>query len=254
MSTPHVVIVEDALAVAHAAQRLIVSAAQRAIAERGTFSIALAGGSTPKILYELLAKGLPSEPPQLPRWPFDWANVHVYFGDERCVPPDDEQSNYRMAFESLLSKVPLPEANVHRMVGEIIPGEAAKEYGRLLKDKFGDGGIDLVLLGMGDDGHTASLFPHTPALDEPHHRCVAQFVEKSTTGESWRITLTAPFLNRSREILVLVGGARKADLLAEVLHGPRDPHRLPIQMIQPVNGEMVWIVDKPAGKSLKTLD
>jgi 6-phosphogluconolactonase len=245
MPTPHLIVVKDAAAVAHAALRLFVDAATRAIEERGAFSVALSGGSTPKVLFELLAKGEPSTP----AWPFDWNRVHIFFGDERCVPPDHVESNYKMAYDTLLSRVPLPTSNVHRMKGEIDPNEAAKEYGQTLKHLYGDGGLDLVLLGMGDDGHTASLFPGTPALDETHHRVVAQLVEKSTTGRSWRITMTAPFINRSREVAVLMAGAGKADRLAEVLHGPRDPHRLPIQLIQPA-GRMVWIVDEAASAKL----
>jgi 6-phosphogluconolactonase len=150
----------------------------------------------------------------------------------------------------MLSKVPIPPSNVHRMKGELEPNEAAKEYGLTLKHMFGDGGPDLVLLGMGDDGHTASLFPGTPALDETHHRVVAQFVEKSTTGRSWRITMTAPFINKAREVAVMVAGAGKADRVAEVLNGPRDPHRLPIQMIQPASGRLVWLLDEAAAGKL----
>jgi 6-phosphogluconolactonase len=155
-----------------------------------------------------------------------------------------------MANDELLSKVPIPPQNVHRMRGEIDPNEAAKEYGQLLKQQFGDGGLDLILLGMGDDGHTASLFPHSEALKETHHRCVAHFVEKSTTGKSWRITLTAPFINKAAEVVVLVAGAGKAARLNEVLRGPRDPERLPIQMIHPA-GHMVWVVDEAAAGEWK---
>lgn len=248
MPAPHLIVVKDLGALAHAALRLFVDAATTAIAERGSFSVALAGGGTPKALYELLAKGEPTRP----MWPFDWNRVNVFFGDERCVPPDHADSNYKMAYDTLLSKVPIPPSNVHRMKGEIEPAnEAAKEYGQTLKHMFGDGGLDLVLLGMGDDGHTASLFPGTPALDETHHRVVAQFVEKSTTGRSWRITMTAPFINKAREVAVLVAGAGKADRVAEVLNGPRDPHRLPIQMIDPSSGRLVWLLDEAAAGKLK---
>jgi 6-phosphogluconolactonase len=189
----------------------------------------------------MLARGEPTQP----RWPFDWNNVHIYFGDERCVPPDHADSNFRMANETLLSKVPISPQNVHRMRGECKPNEAAKEYGQMLKDQFGDAGLDLILLGMGDDGHTASLFPHTAALKETKHRCVAHFVEHSTTGASWRITLTAPFINRASEVLILVAGGSKAARLNEVLHGPKDPERLPIQLIQPA-GQLLWIIDDAA--------
>jgi 6-phosphogluconolactonase len=247
MPSPHIVIAKNPETLTHDALRLVVDAATKAIAERGTFSIALSGGSTPKALYQLLAKGEPSKP----AWPFDWNRFHVFFGDERCVPPDHPDSNYKMASEALLSHVPIPPTNVHRMKGEIDPNEAAKEYGQTLKHIFGDsGGVDVNLLGMGDDGHTASLFPGTPALDETHHRVVAQFVEHSTTGKSWRITMTPPFINRSREVFVIVVGKGKAKRLNEVLHGPRDSHRLPIQLIQPA-GQMVWLLDEAAASELQ---
>lgn len=242
MASPHVTVVKDPDAVAHAALRLFVAAAEKSIADKDSFSVALSGGRTPHELFRLLARGPATEPRE---WPFDWAKVFVFFGDERCVAPDHPDSNYKLANEELLSKVPIPAGNVFRMRGEIDPNEAAKEYGRMLKSRFGEGGLDLVFLGMGEDGHTASLFPYSPALKEQEHCCMAQFVEKSTTGQSWRITLTAPFINRSAEVLVLVDGANKAAVLREVLHGKRDPERLPIQLIQPA-WRMVWVVDEAA--------
>jgi len=159
------------------------------------------------------------------------------------VPPDHKDSNYRMAREALLSKVPIPGDNVYRMAGERDPNTAAREYGQMLKEKFGDGGIDLVLLGMGDDGHTASLFPETEALDETKHRCVANFVPKLNT---WRLTLTAPFINRSAQVILLVSGASKAQRLQEVLEGAPDPRRLPVQLIKPASGRLTWLVDAAA--------
>jgi 6-phosphogluconolactonase len=245
MASPHLLIVQDAPAVAHAALRLFVDAAVDTIEEKGSFSVALSGGSTPKLMFELLARGEDTAT----QWPFDWSKVKIFFGDERCVPPDHPESNYRMAKETLLDKVPIEEANVHRMKGEIDPNEAAKEYGELLKQNFADGGLDFVMLGMGEDGHTASLFPYSAALAETEHRCVAHYVEHSTTGKSWRITLTIPFLNKSKEIAVLVSGAAKSKRLQEVLHGPRDPQRMPIQSIQPA-GKMVWIIDKAAAANI----
>jgi 6-phosphogluconolactonase len=152
-----------------------------------------------------------------------------------------------MARQTLLSNVPIPGDNVYRMRGDAQPPEqGAKEYGLLLKEKFGDGGLDLIYLGMGEDGHTASLFPATAAASETHHRCVAQFVENSTTGKSWRITLTAPFINRCREVVLLVAGANKAKVLASVLEGPREPQKLPVQLIQPASGRLTWLIDAAA--------
>lgn len=237
MIDPEIVVVPTPEDLAHRGADRFIASAARAIAERGRFTVALAGGSTPKALYTLLAKD-----PY--RSEIDWAKVHVFFGDERTVPPDHSDSNYRMARETLLSKVPIPDDNVHRMRGEIDPEEAAADYGRMLKEEFSDGGLDLTLLGMGDDGHTASLFPHTTALGEREHRCVANHVEKLNT---WRLTLTAPFINRSKQVLVLIAGAGKAERVAEVLEQADDPERLPIQLIDPrPAGELVWIMDSAA--------
>jgi len=229
-------VLPDAAAVAREAAERVVAAANRAADEGRTFSVALAGGSTPKALYELLAS-------EAYRSRVDWTKVEVFFGDERNVPPDHKDSNYRMAHQALLSKVPIPGDNVYRMAGDLDANEAAKEYGQVLKEKFGDGGIDMVLLGMGDDGHTASLFPDTAALDERKHRAVANYVPKLNT---WRITLSAPFINRSREVLVLVAGASKAARVQEVLEGPPDPRRLPVQLIAPPEGTVTWLLDAGA--------
>ena len=173
MNSPEIKVLPDLPSLVREAAERIATAAGQAIANHGSFTLALAGGSTPKPVYELLAQ----EPY---RSQIDWEKVEVFFGDERCVPPDSPQSNYRMANEALLSKVPIPAGNVHRMRGEIDANQAATEYGQLLKDRFGDGGLDLVLLGMGPDGHTASLFPGTDALRETHHRCV----DRRRTGTS----------------------------------------------------------------------
>ena len=238
MLHPEIKVLPDPAAIAVEAAGRIARAAEEAVALAGRFTIALSGGSTPKLLYQLLAEGA--------RDVIDWAKVEVFFGDERCVPPEHPESNYRMARETLLSKVPIPGDNVYRMRGEIEPQEAAKEYGLMLKEKFGDGGLDLVLLGMGDDGHTASLFPGTPAVSETHHRVVANYAEHSTTGKSWRITMTAPFINRSRAVMLLVAGASKAKVLADVLEGPRQPEKYPVQLIQPASGKITWLVDVAA--------
>ena len=233
---PEIKVLPDAPEIAHESAERVVAAASRAAEEGRNFSIALSGGSTPKALFELLAS-------EAYRSRIDWPRVEVFFGDERTVPPDHKDSNYRMAREALLAKVPIPGHNVYRMAGERDPNTAAKEYGQMLKEKFGDGGIDLVLLGMGDDGHTASLFPETEALNETKHRCVANYVPKLNT---WRLTLTAPFINRACEVLFLVTGASKAPRLHEVLEGPPDPRRLPVQLIKPAGGRVIWLVDAAA--------
>jgi 6-phosphogluconolactonase len=233
-------VVPDAKAVAVEAADRVAAVARHAIAERGKFSIALSGGSTPKVLYALLT----NEPY---RSRIDWSKVHILFGDERAVAPDHKDSNFKMADEALLSKVPIPKNQVHRMKGELgeKADEAAKEYGLMLQADFPDG-LDVVLLGMGGDGHTASIFPGTTATRETKHRVVGYFAENSSTGKSWRITMTAPFINQAREIMVLTAGADKAERLKEVLEGPQDPQRLPIQLIKPSHGKIVWIMDSAA--------
>ena len=235
---PHleIKVLPDAAELPHeAAERIVTAAAAKLADIDHLFSLVLSGGSTPKLLYELLA----SDPY---RCRLNWSKVEIYFGDERCVPPDHPESNYLMAHTAMLSKLPIPEPNIHRMRGELPPEQAATEYGQLLKVKFHHGGPDMVLLGMGDDGHTASLFPGTAALDEQHHRCVANHVEQLKT---WRITMTYPFLNRAAAVMILVEGAKKAQRLHEVLEGPRDLKRLPIQGIHPA-GKLTWLVDAAA--------
>jgi len=236
MIQPEIRVFADPAGVAREAASRVVKAAREAIDQHGRFSVVLSGGSTPRMLYELLAS-------DEFRDQIDWTHTLVYFGDERTVPPDHPDSNYRLASESLLKRVPIPGDNVYRMRGEIDPEEAAMEYGQMLKEHFADAGPDLVLLGMGQDGHTASLFPYTPALKQTKHRCVANRIEKLNTT---RITLTAPFINRSAQVLILVTGANKAARVAEVLEGPRDPDRLPIQLIQPASGRLTWLLDAAA--------
>ena len=239
MTSPEIKVLPTPQDVAREAADRIVRLADEAIAANDRFAIALSGGSTPRLLYEMLAR----EPS---RSQLDWTKVEVFFADERCVPPDHSDSNYRMVRETLLSKVPIPGDNVYRVSSEHDPEHGAKAYGQMLKEKFADGGLDLVVLGMGEDGHTASLFPDTPALDETGHRAVANHVERSTTGKSWRVTMTAPFINRARRVMILVTGANKAARVSEVLEGPRDPRRLPVQLIAPASGKLTWLLDAAA--------
>jgi 6-phosphogluconolactonase len=236
MTGPQIKVLPDPNAIAHEAAERIVALAQASIRLRDGFAISLSGGSTPKALYELLATAVFRDR-------IDWTKVEVFFGDERCVPPDHHDSNYRMAREAMLSKVPIPGDNIYRIRGEIEPEKAAIEYGQMLKEKFADGGPDLVLLGMGDDGHTASLFPGTEALKETKHRCVSVYVKKF---DAWRVTMTAPFINRADNVIVLVAGVSKAPVAQQVLEGPPDPQRLPIQLIQPASGKLTWLMDVAA--------
>lgn len=224
---------------AEAAARAFVEEAARAIDERGRFAVALAGGSTPEATYEILARDHAGD--------VDWPNVHVFFGDERTVPPDHEDSNYRMARESLLERVPM--GSVHRMRGELPPEEAAASYEGELKEFFGETPpvLDLVMLGIGPDGHTASLFPETSALEVTDRLVVANPVPKLDTT---RLTLTAPVLSSARAVDFLVAGEGKAEALREILEGDADPRRYPAKLVRPPGGP-TWMVDRAAAQSLR---
>lgn len=247
-ATPDIQVFADAGEVARAAALRFVELARASINTNGRFSVALAGGSTPKRIYELLAGG--EFAAQL-----YWPGVHVFFGDERSVPPDHADSNYRMANESLLSRVGLPAENVHRMRGEGDAVANARLYEDELRDFFGDTAawpeFDLVMLGMGDDGHTASLFPGTHALDARSAWVAANWVEKLDT---YRVTLTAPAINHARQVMFIVTGAGKAERLHEVLYGAPDPVRLPSQLIQPRAGALAWFLDEAAAAKLSRKD
>ena len=207
------------------------------VRDRGECRIALAGGRTPRPVYEQLAAA-----DRAPR--VRWSAVQVFFGDERCVPPDDEQSNYRMARQSLLCRVPIPEQNVHRIHGEIEPEEAAQRYAV----RLGDTPLDLVLLGMGDDGHTASLFPNTPELGETTARTV---VTDSPKPPHTRISLSLRTLGEARRVLFVVAGASKAERLSEVLAQAQSPSpTVPAAMVRSANGPPEWFVDELAAARL----
>lgn len=227
---------------ADAAARQIVERGQAAIDERGAFSIALSGGSTPRELHRRLAA------PPLSRQ-IDWSRVHVWFGDERCVPPDDPDSNYRMAAETLLSHVGVPAHQIHRMKGELPPEEAAAAYEQELRDAFGANPpcLDVILLGMGDNGHTASLFPGLTAVHEQRRWVMAEYVAEVSM---WRLTLTPPVLNLGREVMFLVTGAGKASMLHDVLEGPFAPDERPAQIVRPSPGEVIWLIDAAAASKL----
>lgn len=224
-----------------------VRAAQEAIRERGRFAAALSGGSTPRGLYALLAD---DKEPFRPR--LEWGLVHFFWGDERCVPPDHPESNFRMAREALLSKIPLPPENVHRVRTEWgEPADIAEDYDKELRRFFdpGDGGLpqfDLILLGMGADGHTASLFPRTEALGEREKLVAANWVEKLGAH---RITLTLRLINNAARVLFLVTGPDKAKALESVLRGPWRPAELPAQAVRPTAGGLLWLADAAAASS-----
>jgi 6-phosphogluconolactonase len=210
----------------------ILAQAHQALGERNEFRIALSGGNTPIRIYTRLA----AIGHDLP-----WELTRITFGDERCVPPDDRQSNFRMAQETLLAPAEVPEKSILRMRGEIDPQIAAQEYQDqldLLATQRGEPIYrhDLILLGLGDDGHTASLFPGTVALDETIRRVVANFVPKL---DAWRLTFTLPLINRARHVCFLVGAAKNADLIERVLEG--DP-QFPASRVNPSSGQVTWII------------
>ena len=197
--------------------------------------MALAGGSTPRSMYAQLAAA-----------PFasmvEWSKVQVLWGDERCVPPDDKASNYRMAREALLDHVPVAAANVHRIRGEDDPNEAAAAYEREMQR------MDLVLLGLGEDGHTASLFPGAVAAHDDPRRVIAV---RAPVVPAWRVTLTPVVINAATEVAFLVAGAAKAGVVQRVLEGPRRPHKLPAQLIAPASGRVAWFLDAAAAAELR---
>jgi 6-phosphogluconolactonase len=227
-------------ALADAVARHVVVCAKEAISATGRFMVALSGGSTPQAAYRQLATGDSARQ-------VDWRLVHVLWGDERCVPPDDPRSNYRMAKEALLDRVPIPAEQVHRIRGEDDPEKAAAEYEGELRALLGDA-IDLVLLGLGEDGHTASLFPGQSSVHETERWVLAVC---GPDGKMWRVTLTPAVLNRSKNVTFIVSGANKAARFQQVLQGPFTPDVLPAQAIRPPQGRLTWMVDEAAAGRLR---
>jgi 6-phosphogluconolactonase len=240
-------ILADANAIAQTAAAEFLEAAKEAVREKGSFSVALSGGSTPKALYGLLINN-PVLQAMVP-----WRKIQFFFGDERHVPPDDTESNFRMATEAMLAKAPVDAKQVHRIKGEKRnAAQAAEEYEEDLRASFklADGQLprfDLVLLGMGPEGHTASLFPGTKALREERRLAVSNWVGKLYTD---RITLTPPVLNNAARVIFMVHGDEKAPALKAVLEGPYEPDQLPAQIIKPKEGKVLWLVDPSAAAML----
>jgi 6-phosphogluconolactonase len=225
----------------------VLLTASGSIQQRGRFTIALSGGSTPRNLYTLIAANASASLP--------WEKVFFFWGDERHVPPTDSESNYRMALETILSKVPVPPANIFRVPSENPDASAAAEaYEQTLRKFFPVApgefpSFDLILLGMGPDGHAASLFPETAALQEKSRLVVANWVEKLHTS---RITLTLPVLNAARRVAFLVSGADKAAILHEVLEGKAPGEKYPSKLVRPSDGKLIWFVDRAAASELST--
>jgi 6-phosphogluconolactonase len=241
----------DAAALARRAAQYFVELAERAAAARGQARIAISGGSTPKAAFALLA-----DPTQPWRARMPWSKLDLWWVDERCVPPDDPDSNYRMTREAMLDLVPLQPEQIHRMEGELEPEAAAARYESELRNSFRLEGAELprfdaVQLGMGPDGHTASLFPHTQALFELGRLAVANHVENK---DAWRVTLTWPVINHASEVFFLIGGADKAQILKDVFTGARDPERLPSQLIRPAGGILTLLLDRAAAALLPEPD
>lgn len=240
-------VADDAERLSARAAEFITSAVEQAIAARGVARIAISGGNTPRRTFELLAD---ASHPYLKR--IDWPRLLLFWVDERCVPPDNPDSNYRMTREALLSKVPITEDNIVRIEGELDPEVAASRYESAIRNRFRLEGaelprFDLIALGMGDDGHTASLFPHTPALEEFMRLAVANHVQQK---DAWRVTLTWPVINRADKVFFLIEGAAKAAVLRDVLYGPYQPEVWPSQLIRPESGELTMLLDASAAAQL----
>jgi 6-phosphogluconolactonase len=242
-------IVANAEELSRMAKEEFVREARNVVRARGVCTVALSGGSTPRGLYRSLAGE--REGSFRPR--LSWDRIHFFWGDERHVPPEHPDSNYRMAHEALLSRVAIPPDNVHRIKTEYSDaGKAADEYDRTLREFFRLAAgqfprFDLALLGMGSDGHTASLFPGTGAVHEQEHLVVANWVEQF---HGYRVTLTPPVLNNAAYILFLVSGEDKAEVLQAVLQGAYRPDRFPAQIVRPTHGRLLWLVDQAAASLL----
>ncbi len=247
---PKIEVFEDDEALAQAAAERFLKEAERAVAERDAFRVALSGGRTPlKLFRRLRIDWRKAKRPELP-----WKKTHFFWGDERHVPPESLDNNYRAAYAVFLSRMPVPQDQIHRVLSEFPQAEkAAEAYSREIEACFSLGKgewprFDLVLLGMGADGHTASLFPQAPVLKETARLCVGYWARGANAT---RITLTPPVFNRARRVWFLVSGADKAETLKQVLEGEPRPENLPAQIIQPESGELVWMVDRAAAARLR---
>ena len=244
MSEKKIIVLDDLQALYVRAAEEIAHFAGEAVCMHGEFTLCLSGGSTPAATYELLATRF--------KLSVDWKELQFFWGDERCVPPTDPANNYGMANRTMLSKLALNPSQIHRIRGEDTPENAARDYEEELSSFFGlaEGNFprfNLVLLGLGDNAHTLSLFPGDPAIHESERLAIAVKVD---APEPHRVTLTAPVVNNAARVMFMVGGASKAQAAKNVLEGPRDPDQFPAQLIQPIDGELVWLLDKSAARLL----
>jgi 6-phosphogluconolactonase len=239
-------VLSDLEALSLRAASIFVSASRNSIATKKRFAVAISGGSTPRGLYTLLGS-------EAYRNQVDWQHVHFFWADERCVPKDDETSNFRTAFDTLLSKIALPDKNIHRVKGEEAPDKAARDYEEEIRRFFGGSewsGFDLIILGMGEDGHTASLFPGSKSIEETVRLAIPVYLEEPRKN---RITLTLSVLNNADQILFLVTGSSKAAVLSEIL-GKREKKKwFPAGFIRPAHGNMTWLLDQEAAGKLRGL-
>lgn len=237
----------DAAALTQRTARHFVEGAEAAVARKGWARIAISGGGAPKPVFEALA-----DPAQPWRARMPWDKMEIFWVDERCVPPSDAASNYNMARKAMLDRVPTPVAQIHRMEGELAPQTAAARYESTLRNSFRLEGaetprFDMIQLGLGPDGHTASLFPHTPALHELGRLTVANLTKAE---QAWRLTLTSPVINNGADVFFLITGGDKAQVLKDVFLGPRNPEHLPSQMIRPASGILTLLLDKASAALL----
>lgn len=238
MSGREVRVFDTAEGLAEGATAIVADICNDAVNTRGRCMLAISGGSTPLPMFRLLASDAYAHR-------LDWQHIHIFWADERCVPPEHPDSNFGAAFAAFLGKVPIPPDNIHGIKGELSPGETAKKYEEELRSAFGTDGVpvfDLILLGMGADGHTASLFPGTPVLDE--RNAIAAYVYLDWL-DSYRVTLTLPVINSAMNVAFLVSGAGKAPALRAVLSGGPD-ERYPASLVDPANDRVVWLLDKSA--------
>jgi 6-phosphogluconolactonase len=243
VTRPHVDIFPSRDDLESGAEREVLGIVRRAIRDRGVCTLALSGGETPRGLYRRLAAVPSAKAP-------DWSRIHLCFGDERMVPPDDPESNYGMVRHELICRVPLPAGNVHRICGERPHEIAAAEYAASLERtlSFSGGKFDLVLLGLGDDGHTASLFPGTDVLWEKEKTVCAVYVSRLS---AWRVTVTLPVINSAREVLFLVSGSKKKDIVRRVLESPGPVAEIPATLVTPADSSPHWMLDSEAGGSVQ---
>ncbi len=236
-------VLSDLEALSIRAASIFVSASRNSIATKRRFAVAISGGSTPRRLYTLLGS-------EAYRDQVDWRYVHFFWADERCVPKDDEASNFRTAFDTFLSKIALPDKNIHRIKGEEDPDKAARDYEEEIRGFFGGSerpGFDLIILGMGEDGHTASLFPGSKSLGETVRLAIPVYLGEPSKN---RITLTLPVLNNAVQILFLVAGPSKAGVLSEILGDGEKRKWFPAGLVRPAHGNMTWLIDQEAARKL----